>query len=135
MTNLPYRPCGFSVSLSHLRSTQFLSKQYPLSFDILSLRPLTLCPYISLFSTLTYRLQISAAMPNLKLVTKELRQEIVSNLIPFPLISSSLAFRLATLIFAKDSLRRRANARNDRCPLSLDGCSNFKFVFKNPSNY
>ena len=40
-------------------------------------------------------------MPNLKSVTKELRQEIVSYLIPFPTISSSLAFRLATLIFAK----------------------------------
>ena len=40
-------------------------------------------------------------MPNLKSITKELRQEIVSYLIPFPTISSSLAFRLATLIFAK----------------------------------
>ena len=33
-------------------------------------------------------------------VLKELRQEIVSYLIPFPTISSSLAFHLATLIFA-----------------------------------
>ena len=41
------------------------------------------------------------AMPNLKSVTKELHHEIVSYLIPFPIISSSLAFPLATLIFAK----------------------------------
>ena len=40
-------------------------------------------------------------MPNLKKLTKELRQEIVSYLIPFPPISKDLAFRLAILIFAK----------------------------------
>ena len=34
-------------------------------------------------------------------LTKELRQEIVSYLFPFPTLSSNLAFRLATLIFAK----------------------------------
>ena len=47
-----------------------------------------------------YRLQITIQMPNLKSLTKKLRQEIVSYLIPFPTISSSLAFRLATFIFA-----------------------------------
>ena len=40
-------------------------------------------------------------MPSLKKLTKELRQEIVSYLFPFPTLSSNLAFRLATLIFAK----------------------------------
>ena len=40
-------------------------------------------------------------MPNLKTLTKELRQEIVSYLIPFPPTSNSLGFRLATLIFTK----------------------------------
>ena len=40
-------------------------------------------------------------MPSLKKLTKELRQEIVSYLLPFPLISKNLAFRLAILIFAK----------------------------------
>ena len=40
-------------------------------------------------------------MPNLKKLTKELRQEIVSYLFPFPPISKNLAFRLAILIFAK----------------------------------
>ena len=40
-------------------------------------------------------------MTNLKKITKELRQEIVSYLLPFPSITSNLAFRLATLIFAK----------------------------------
>ena len=40
-------------------------------------------------------------MPSLKKLTKELRQEIVSYLFPFPPISKNLAFRLAILIFAK----------------------------------
>ena len=40
-------------------------------------------------------------MPSLKKLTKELRQEIVSYLFPFPPISKDLAFRLAVLIFAK----------------------------------
>ena len=40
-------------------------------------------------------------MPSLKKLTKELRQEIVSYHFPFPTLSSNLAFRLATLIFAK----------------------------------
>ena len=40
-------------------------------------------------------------MPSLKKLTKELRQEIVSYLFPFPTLSSNLTFRLATLIFAK----------------------------------
>ena len=40
-------------------------------------------------------------MPSLKKLTKELRQEIVSYLFPFPALSNSLAFRLAILIFAK----------------------------------
>ena len=40
-------------------------------------------------------------MPSLKKLTKELRQEIVSYLFPFPTLSSNLAFRLAILIFAK----------------------------------
>ena len=40
-------------------------------------------------------------MPSLKNLTKELRQEIVSYLFPFPPISNNLAFRLAILIFAK----------------------------------
>ena len=42
-------------------------------------------------------------MPSLKKLTKELRQEIVSYLFPFPPISKSLAFRLAIIIFAKTS--------------------------------
>ena len=40
-------------------------------------------------------------MPSYKKLTKELRQEIVSYLFPFPPISKDLAFRLATLTFAK----------------------------------
>ena len=40
-------------------------------------------------------------IPSLKRFTKELRQEIVSYLTPFPSISSSLALRLATLTFTK----------------------------------
>ena len=40
-------------------------------------------------------------MPSLKRLTKEIRQEIVSYLFPFPPISKDLAFRLAVLIFAK----------------------------------
>ena len=40
-------------------------------------------------------------MPSLKKLTKELRQEIVSYLFPFPPCTTNLAFRLATLIFAK----------------------------------
>ena len=40
-------------------------------------------------------------MPSLKKLTKELRQEIESYLFLFPTLSSNLAFRLATLIFAK----------------------------------
>ena len=40
-------------------------------------------------------------MPSLKKLTKELRQEIVSYLFPFPPMSKTLAFRLAILIFAK----------------------------------
>ena len=39
-------------------------------------------------------------MPSLNKLTKELRQEIVSYLFPFPPISQSLAFRLAIPIFA-----------------------------------
>ena len=60
------------------------------------LRPLTLAlkffyPQISQQRT----------MPSLKRLTKEIRQEIVSYLFPFPPISKDLAFRLAVLIFAK----------------------------------
>ena len=40
-------------------------------------------------------------MPSLKKLTKELRQEILSYLFPFPPCTTNLAFRLATLIFAK----------------------------------
>ena len=48
-------------------------------------------------------------MLSLKKLTKELRQEIVSYLIPFPLISEHLAFRLAILIFAKTRFCRHIN--------------------------
>ena len=40
-------------------------------------------------------------MPSLKKLSKELRQEIVSYLFPFPPCTTNLAFRLATLVFAK----------------------------------
>ena len=40
-------------------------------------------------------------MPSLKKLTKELRQEIVSYLFPFPPCTTNFAFRLATHIFAK----------------------------------
>ena len=40
-------------------------------------------------------------MPNIKTLTKELRQEIVSYLYPLPSISSNLAFRLAIHTFTK----------------------------------
>ena len=43
-------------------------------------------------------------MPNLKTLTKELRQEIVSYLYPLPSISSNLAFRLAIHIFTKTTI-------------------------------
>ena len=65
-------------------------------YFIYLLRPLTLALEF-------FYLQISQqrTMPSLKKLTKELRQEIVSYLFPFPPISKDLAFRLAVLIFAK----------------------------------
>ena len=48
-------------------------------------------------------------MPNLKTLTKELRQEIVSYLYPLPSISSNLAFRLAIQIFAKTRFSSHIN--------------------------
>ena len=58
------------------------------------------------FTTQPLRLRSSLAtpkltMPNLKTLTKELRQEIVSYLYPLPSISSNFAFRLAIHIFTK----------------------------------
>ena len=48
-------------------------------------------------------------MPNLKTLTKELRQEIVSYLYPLPSISSNLAFRLAIHIFTKTRFSSHIN--------------------------
>ena len=48
-------------------------------------------------------------MPSLKKLTKELRQEIVSYLFPFSPCTTNLAFRLATLIFAKTRFRSHIN--------------------------
>ena len=48
-------------------------------------------------------------MPNLKTLTKELRQEIVSYLYPLPSISSNLAFLLATDIFTKTRFSSHIN--------------------------
>ena len=48
-------------------------------------------------------------MPNLKTLTKELRQEIVSYLYPLPSISSNLAFRLAMHILTKTRFSSHIN--------------------------
>ena len=48
-------------------------------------------------------------MPNLKTLTKELRQEIVSYLYPLPSIYSNLVFRLAIQIFTKTSFSSHIN--------------------------
>ena len=56
-------------------------------------------------------------MPNLKTLTKELHQEIVSYLIPFPPTCSNLAFRLATRIFTKTRFCSHINFIG-RCLLS-----------------
>ena len=48
-------------------------------------------------------------MPNLKTLTKELRQEIVSYLYPFPSISSNLAFQLVIHIFTKTRFSSHIN--------------------------
>ena len=65
-------------------------------YFIYLLRPLTLALEF-------FYLQISQqrTMPSLKRLTKEIRQEIVSYLFPFPPISKDLAFRLAVLIFVR----------------------------------
>ena len=77
--------------LSHRRSTTApLETSNP--FTTQPLRPR------SFLGTTTLKL----TMPNLKTLTKELRQEIVSYLYPLPSISSNLAFRLAIHIFTKN---------------------------------
>ena len=48
-------------------------------------------------------------MPNLKTLTKELRQEIISYLYPLPSISGNLAFRLAIHIFTKTRFSSHIN--------------------------
>ena len=52
---------------------------------------------------------LKLTMPNLKTLTKELRQEIVSYLYPLPAISSNLAFRLAIHIFTKTRFSSHIN--------------------------
>ena len=69
--------------------TVFFSTIYP--FTTQPLRPR------SFLTTTTLKL----TMPNIKTLTKELRQEIVSYLYPLPSISSNLAFRLAIHTFTK----------------------------------
>ena len=69
--------------------TVFFSTIYP--FTTQPLRPR------SFLATTTLKL----TMPNIKTLTKELRQEIVSYLYPLPSISCNLAFRLAIHTFTK----------------------------------
>ena len=90
----------FRVSLPHRRSTTVSLETNPLySFVVKTLRPLIPSKPFSIHRFLTPRPKTT--MPNLKNLTKELRQEIVSYLFPFPPCTTNLAFRLATLIFAK----------------------------------
>ena len=65
-------------------------------------------------------------MPNLKTLTKELRQEIVSYLYPFPSISSNLAFQLVIHIFTKTRFSSHINFIS-RC---LQHSDSQRFPFK-----
>ena len=78
-------------------------------------------------------------MPNLKTLTKELRQEIVSYLYPLPSISSNLAFRLAIHIFTKTRFCSHINFIS-RClqhkVIPKDFRSNFHAsIFSSVSNF
>ena len=91
---------NFRVSLPHRRSTTASLETNPLySFVVKTLRPLIPSKHFSIHRFLTPRPKTT--MPSLKKLTKELRQEIVSYLFPFPPCTTNLAFPLATLIFAK----------------------------------
>ena len=91
---------NFRVSLPHRRSTTVSLETNSLySFVVKTLRPLIPSKHFSIHRFLTPRPKTT--MPSLKKLTKELRQEIVSYLFPFPPCTTNLAFRLATLIFAK----------------------------------
>ena len=70
---------------------------------------------------------------NRKRITKELRQEIVSYLLPFPSISSDLSFRLAVLIFTKNRCRSHINFIG-RCLKSNVIPKGFRASF-NPSQF
>ncbi|XP_015770448.1 PREDICTED: uncharacterized protein LOC107348879 [Acropora digitifera] len=78
-------------------------------------------------------------MPNLKTLTKELRQEIVNYLYPLPSISSNLAFRLAIHIFTKTRFSSHINFIS-RClqhkAIPKGFRSNFHAsIFSNVSNF
>ena len=71
-------------------------------------------------------------MPSLKKLTKELRQEIVSYLFPFPPCTTNLAFRLATYIFAKTRFCSHINFIG-RCLQSKVFPKGFRSNFHAPS--
>ena len=79
---------NFCFHVSHRRSTTvfFLETRNPFTTQLLRPR--------SFLATTTLKLTMS----NLKTLTKELRQEIVSYLYPLPSISINFAFRLTSLI-------------------------------------
>ena len=89
---------NFRFDLSHQRSTT-VSLETRNSFTTQPLRPRSFLPTTTLKLT----------MPNLKTLTKELRQEIVSFLYPLPSISSNLAFCLAIHIFTKTRFSSHIN--------------------------
>ena len=87
---------NFCFDLPHRRST---------TVSLETRNPFTTQPLRPRSSLATLKL----TMPNLKTLTKELRQEIVSYLYPLPSISSNLAFRLAIHIFTKTRFSSHIN--------------------------
>ena len=119
---------NFCFDLSHRRSTT-VSLETRNSFTTQPLRPR------SFHATTTLKL----TMPNLKTLTKELRQEIISYLYPLPSISGNLAFRLAIHIFTKTRFSSHINFIS-RCLLHKVIPKGFRSnfyasIFSNVSNF
>ena len=75
-------------------------------------------------------------MPNLKTLTKKLRQKIVSYLYLLPSISSNLTFCLAIHIFSKTRFSRHINFISHQKVISQGFCSNFHAsTFSDVSNF
>ena len=89
---------NFCFDLSHRRSTT-VSLETRNLFTTQPLRPRSFLAITTLKLT----------MPNLKTLTKELRQEILTYLYPLPSISSNIAFHLAIHIFTNTRFSSHIN--------------------------